>query len=874
MQKKIEEIAKKHSIPDDAVQELMNCFQDAVSSLKTVEPQPSIINSELDTQKRDEKTVITSSAEEGEQPQNTSYQSKYKDVEQLGVGGMGVVRKVEDIRLRRTMAMKVAKSTVMKSSYSLSRFIREAQMTAQLQHPGILPVHEIGNLDDGRVFFTMQEVRGQTLSQVIKAYHKASDDFTLRRLMEIIRKACEAVGYAHSRGVVHRDLKPANIMVGEHGEVLVVDWGLAKVIGSAEEVVEIQPYSDDAFITQMGSIAGTPTYMPPEQAKGEVNRIDARSDVYALGGILYHILAGHPPYRGKDGPEVIRKVVETDPIPLQTIRSQSKNIEIPSELIRICEVAMAKDMEKRFRSADELTHQITLWLDGAQRRAKALTLVKEAENLIPQVQNLLQQARILEESAKSELLPIPPWAKEEQKAPAWKKKEKASQLSHQAALKIIASEQLLHAAITYAPQLPEAHAALATRYREQHEQAEKNRDLQTISRTRALLQTHASALPTSHLNRATHFEYLKGDGALSIHTDPPGVEVLLHRYEKQNLRLRPVFLCSLGKTPIVEYGLPMGSYLLLLRRDGYEEVRYPVCIRRQEHWDGVPPLKTEALAISMPPKGTLNENESYVPSGWYWSGGDKEAVYGLPLRKIWVDGFVCSRFPVTNNDYLHFLNYLVRSGSEEKALQCVPVENVNRGEKIVYQRDKNGFFTLGKDIDGDFWESSWPVLKVNWNHCSDFAQFLSITTSHKWRLPSELEWEKAAGGVDGRRFPWGDFVDPSWTCIRESHTQKRLPISVYSTPIDVSPFGIYGTGGNARDWTCSIFSVDGPVVQDDTAIVDDITSKRAKANLFYTVKGGAWFDQDRFVRVGSRSSELQNRGNSMLSFRLVRPLNW
>ena len=148
-----------------------------------------------------------------------------------------------------------------------------------------------------------------------------------------------------------------------------------------------------------------------------------------------------------------------------------------------------------------------------------------------------------------------------------------------------------------------------------------------------------------------------------------------------------------------------------------------------------------------------------------------------------------------------------------------------------------------------------------------YAKYLSEITGFDWQLPNELEWEKAAGGVDGRRFPWGDHVDPSWTCIRESHKAKGLPVSVYSTPIDVSPFGIHGMGGNARDWTGTNFRSEGPLVENGQYQKEEAIPVHGD---FYTVKGGSWFDLPRFVRVASRGSEVCEHGNSMVSFRLVR----
>ena len=169
-----------------------------------------------------------------------------------------------------------------------------------------------------------------------------------------------------------------------------------------------------------------------------------------------------------------------------------------------------------------------------------------------------------------------------------------------------------------------------------------------------MLRAHASSLKASEHVRHSHFAYLAGHGTLSVDSNPSGAEVLLHRYEVKNRRLQSNFISVIGKTPIRNHPLPMGSYLLLLRAKGHDDVRYPVHIGRQDVWDGVPPCEDLMFPISLHPKGLLSENECYIPAGWFLSGGDDQALSSLPLRRIWLNGFVMSRFPVTNLEYIGF----------------------------------------------------------------------------------------------------------------------------------------------------------------------------------------------------------------------------
>jgi serine/threonine protein kinase len=224
---------------------------------------------------------------------------RFKLVGQLGQGGHAEVLRVWDPALERCVAMKVLRREHAADERAVARFFEEASITAQLQHPGVVPVFERGRTADGRYFFTMQEVRGRTLKELLREAHAASSTtWSQRRLLELFRKVCEPVAYAHSLQVLHRDLKPSNVMVGDFGEVLVMDWGVAVIHG------ERSPQPHVAGPDAEGSVTGTPAYMAPEQARGEPD-LGPRADVYALGAILYELLTGRPPYTQRNGLEAL-----------------------------------------------------------------------------------------------------------------------------------------------------------------------------------------------------------------------------------------------------------------------------------------------------------------------------------------------------------------------------------------------------------------------------------------------------------------------------------------------------------------------------------------------------------------------------------------
>ncbi len=319
-------------------------------------------------------------------------------------GGMGAILRAVDCDIRREVAVKYLLDA--NEPRNKLRFIEEAQITGQLEHPNIVPIHELGIDGQKRLFFSMKMVSGRSLADVLRDLRKnskeAERDYSLDRLLRIFNSICHAVAYAHARGVVHRDLKPHNVMLGDFGEVYVMDWGLAKVLKNTGP----QPAGDlpnvnvstsrsgkvdtsrapDADLTQDGAVLGTPVYMPPEQASGHVDEIDQRSDIYALGAILYEVLTLSTPV-SKEGSylDVIMRVMkaEIEP-PVQRVRQAGffRRRSVPLELSAVAMKALAKRPEHRYQTVEELRRDIERYQEGRSVSAKYDSLARRAWKLL------------------------------------------------------------------------------------------------------------------------------------------------------------------------------------------------------------------------------------------------------------------------------------------------------------------------------------------------------------------------------------------------------------------------------------------------------------------------------------------------------------
>ena len=661
----------------------------------------------------------------------------------------------------------------------------------------------------------MPEVEGKNLREVFW-------NTPLRQLMGSLRSVCEAVGYAHSLGVVHRDLKPSNIMIGPFGQVFVLDWGLAKVLSESSDL--------GSQFTRAGFVLGTPAYMSPEQATGD-DTLGPRSDVFALGCVLYEMLVGRVPYDAADPKEALRLMLQQgrDPLPRT----------IPAPLRALCDQALELEPEARPPSAEAVASQLADWLENSRRSELARKHVSEAQEQRLVALELRRQAHATRQEAQQLLEQLHPADPVPEKRPAWRALERAEALERQADRHDLGWQQSVAAALHCDPDLKEAHALLATHHRAALEEAEGRRDPVEAARAEARLRSH---------DRGEHAGWLEGTAQLSVDTELEGSTIRIYRYESEDRRLipRPIRTTT---APIRDLRMPPGGYLLELER-GPLQVRIPVHLGRCEALD--------LGRVWIP--NDLEPNDVWITPGPFASGGDDRALDSLPRRTLWCDGFVIRRFPVTNAEYLAFLDDLVASQRSAEAFARCP--RTQHGD-LLYGFS-HGRFSLEPEPDGELGQPTAPVIWISWEDAMAYCRWRRERDRLPWRLPVALEWEKAARGVDGRCFPWGDHLDASWCAIRDHFRERPRIQPIDSCPEDTSPYGVRGLAGNVRD-LCGDLSLD-PLLQRGQVMIPGL-EERPRA---VTAKGGSWLDVAPSVRAASRARTQAHHVSAECGFRLAR----
>lgn len=718
-------------------------------------------------------------------------EARYHFVRELGRGGMGRVDEVFDRALGRSVAQKA----VLPGNGQLhaTLLIAEAQTCAQLEHPSILPVYEVGADLDGNPHYTMRVVHGRTLRDVLVDNENAKAHKSLAQLLGILRQVCMAVDFAHSRGVIHRDLKPENVIVGEFGEVYVLDWGVAHLI----EGSDVRRANHETFM------AGSPGYMAPEQALG--GEMTARTDVFALGVLLYEILSGTRPFADTDLRSIqlrALKAIDVPPSRRDPVRQTPGGFD---PLVLAC---LSPEPSMRPPSARFVADAIDHFLDGervrAERQQEADAHARAGEGARDTFEMLDEESRKLREEGEAGLSAIPRWESAERKEPNWKILSQSRALAAEAARALAHAETAFTRALGRVADHALARRGLAGLYYRQFEAAERIAAAEQMA--------HYLDLAREYDDGDLALE-LAGDGEISIAAIRSSGTVSVTRYDTDGLLLREGPPLSLGATPVESHLLASGSYLVTLRSDE-GEARFPLVVAR---------ARAHRMRLRMPEPKEIPEGMILVPGG----------VYRVPIagqvgrfKEQTLPDFAIAKFPVTYRGYTRFLASL----SPELRLQ--------RGPHAI--QDEAGAWRLREDvIEGDGRdrvprdrELDVPVSYVSWYDAAAYAAWLAETSGIPYRLPTDLEWEKAMRGVDGRAFPMGNQLDPSFAKLRESRPEASQlePVGVFA--LDESPYGVRDLAGGVGDWTSTM--VDGDPPPDLSEEANPVAAREA------VWRGGGW----------------------------------
>ncbi len=781
---------------------------------------PSLgVDVELPTEliREDEPATVVSGDGRPALPPRPPRPARFRRVGTLGVGGMGEVHEFEDRVIGRRIALKTLRRDATPRRRLEQALEREARITGRLEHPNVVPVYDAGHDPRRGPFYTMRIVREPTLhdaNQKARAEPTAemagdAARFTLGRLLRVFVQICRAVGYAHTKGVVHCDLKPSNVLLGAFGEIFVVDWGLA--------------HADDEPSSQWG---GTPGYMAPEQVEPEPGTIGPRADVFALGAILYEILVLSPAFFRPDLDLMVLRVRSGRPAydpPRPPIERAPERV--PEELSELCMRALRFDPAERVASCGELADELELFLEGTKekerRRARAETSTAQGESLTESYEELLSSrpSRTLEiaELRRS----IPTWAGADQKSALWDAEDRNEVLESLSIRTLQAAVAAFEHALDEVPNHAPARRGLARLFRGEAQRARARGD--------ALARVYFEGLLSQYDDAEPGFGR---EASLRLHVAPEPDAMVLERHGERDRRLQleaelPV---SLGRAIT---GLDPGHYVLRVERERSRPVRVPILLRAGDAHD---------LHVRLDDAEQVLDDERFVAAGPALLGGHESSLHGADLIAVDVPAFAIATLPVTFAQYRAFLEAL-RALDEDEALRRVPRSD----DGSAYLAWRDGAFVPTTALRALGVESDQvPVFGVSALDALAYARWRSSTTGRAYRLPAEDEWEKAARGVDGRTFPWGDRFDASFCKMRASRPGVPRPEPIGAFEADASPYGVRDVAGSLACWTAPM--PDGTVA----------------------ARGGAWCDFGSDCHLGARRVYAATERSMRVGIRLAR----
>ncbi|MBV71696.1 MAG: hypothetical protein CMH52_10185 [Myxococcales bacterium] len=699
---------------------------------------------------------------------------------EIARGAMGRILAAWDLHLGRPVAIKVLKKASARDLEQI-RFLEEAQVTGQLQHPNIMPVYELGRLRD-QVAFVMRRIEGRSLKTVVSGLRRGKPEirrqFSQLRLLNVFHQLCLAVAYAHSRGVVHRDLKPSNVMVGDFGEVVLLDWGLCKVIGNETRSTRS---TSERWKTVHGQIIGTPAYMAPEQAGGLVSEINAQTDVYGLGAILYHLLTLRPPFVGKNNREIVARVLQEDVVPPM---DRAPNRSIATQLNNICMRCLSRNANDRYANATALAEAIRNYLDSPETMtghpgtqasdSNVDILAQTGMAAIARHQTLLEDAALVADELQTARATLEPTDPADFKIAAWNAERRLGEIHTEIADVFAQAVNALMTTVIKDPDFTDARGTLCDLYLSRHERSRLAGNQEQAAYYRRMLMEH---------DDGRFGAVVANEGSLYVDVEPKNADIELVRLKEENRRFTAYDSTQLGAPPVRKDPLVAGVYELRMSAPGYEQLLTTVVID---------PGKCSRLRLRMLPQGLVPAGFIHIPAGTFRAGSRYDPY--LPPSEQALPDYFMARYPVTAENYLQFLNDLSDDVPEEAAMR---VPRTADGLTALWGRDETGQYSLPTELG---WTTQTPIVGISVDDAAAYCGWLSHRTGQTYRVPSELEWEKASRGSEGRVFSWGDGWDSGFAACAESWPYQ-LPPDVGAFETDASPYGISDCVGGVREWT-------------------------------------------------------------------------
>lgn len=719
---------------------------------------PGPLDSELRTLTRIEGWSESSDAEfGGASPEFDSGPSeeRYRIESFVGEGGMGEVYRGRDQLLRRVIALKFLRSESSRTALDCESFWTEAITSGRLCHPSIPPIHDVGLDSTGRPFYVMQLIEGRSLREVLN--EDLDSRWRLPRLLSIFLQVCGAVQFAHDRETLHLDIKPDNVMVGDYGDVYLVDWGLSETVATAKK----------------GLRRGTPAYMSPEQATGEP--ATQASDVFSLGTLLYELVTGTRAFPSSTAPPLLDRIREA-----RFDRGAAWD-SCPEQLRAILVDALARAPSDRIETARDLADRVQSFVDGRdeerRRRIEAERFLASARERRAEAAQLRRRIETLRASVT--LANPKSWEPPEAKHEYWDAQIELEELEARSEVMAEEAYQLLSHAQRNDPDHLEIRRECADLLWPRFEIAERNRDVFQ----QRFLQSQLAALRLPEIDGR-----LSGEGELSLVTTPPFARATLSVYKESRCVLVPAQSQELAEIESLPLG--MGSYLVRAECPGYRPISLPVHIDRQERC---------LVTVRFRRESEIGSEFVQIPPGEFWMGGDDQTLKSVPLEKRFVDEFAIARFPVTFAQYRDFLAAAVRD-DRERARALLPTFVID--DTPVWTLDQGEPRFGRNEAETEAFER-WPVFEVTYPQARAYCEWRSEVDGQTYDLPTDEEWEKAARGVDARTYPWGLRYDASF-CKNSGSTETKAqpePVGRYET--DCSPYGVRDMAGGIREWCSS-----------------------------------------------------------------------